>query len=75
MVTLSLICPKCGSRVSRDVDERFFPSSIPCSCGARIPLSVERESPRESYSGLDAGVSSGASDADFDTYVKSVETG
>ena len=43
MITLSLVCPRCRSRLARDVDERFFPPSVGCRCWARIRLRADPE--------------------------------
>ncbi len=46
MVTLSVLCPDCGERLRREVDEEVFPSSLSCPCGTRLSLRVEEEPPR-----------------------------
>lgn len=46
MVTLSLLCPQYGERATREIDERFFPSSLRCKCGTRIPIKIKEDEPR-----------------------------
>ena len=48
MVTLSLTCPGCGTRITQELDEQLFPSALRCRCGTNIPLTVEEE-PARSY--------------------------
>jgi hypothetical protein len=62
MVTLSVLCPNCGERLRREVDEQVFPSSLRCRCGSRFSLRVEEEPPR-SYLPEDLALSEDSDEA------------
>lgn len=46
MISLTVLCNKCGRRMQRTVDEYCPPTCVHCVCGARFPLSVDEEEPR-----------------------------
>jgi len=41
MVWLCVVCPYCGTKVERPVDEDFPPSFLRCVCGRRFSLTME----------------------------------
>jgi len=49
MVALVVLCPCCGKRLQRAVNEECPPSHLRCKCGAILSLEVHEEPGRDHF--------------------------